>query len=215
MKLRVLSLSALACLLFLAEIAGATPTQLVLGTSTTGDLELSNVAGVDDMSFTGCGGNCLEGFGYFGATVGNYDVTISGTPTLGSPTGGVYPINMNGAVIDFSWLSTDHSLWLDGSITLNNVTDGTQTPRFIGGLLVSSTDLPGYQDGTYAGLDFLVNLGSNPSIDYVYNHPGSSTEGYLSSGEIPPGSAPEPGSIVLLGSGVVGLAGLLRRKLTL
>lgn len=214
MKLRLLAVCTLACLL-LAGLSTAGATELVLGTSTTGDIAFTNVAGTVDMSFTGCGGTCLQGFGYFGAVVGSYDITMTGEPTLGSPATGIYPINMNGATIDFGWLSQDHSLFLDGTVTLDNVTDGTQTPRFIGGLLVTSTDLPGYSDGVYSGLDFIINLGSNPSIDYVYNHPGSSTEGYLSSGEVPPGAAPEPGSILLFGSGILGLAGVLRRKLTL
>ncbi len=214
MKLNILQVCALACLLLLASVCFASPTQLILGNS-TGDVLFSNVGGTVDMSFTGCGGGCLEGFGYFGSVVGNYNITLAGSPTLGSPTGGIYPVNMNGSTIDFSWLSQDHSLFLDGTVTLDNVTDGTQYPRFIGGLFVTSTDLPGYTDGTYDNLDFIVYLGSNPSIDYVYGHSGSSTQGYLSSGEVPPGTTPEPSSLVLMGSGILGLAGIIRRKLTL
>ena len=208
-------LCGLACLVLLSVVCSASPTELILGQSTTGDVMFSNLAGTVDLSDTGCGGNCLEGFGYFGTIVGNYEFTLAGTPTLGSPTNGMYPISMNGSTIDFTWLSQDHSLYLDGNVTLNNVTDGTQVPRFIGGLFMTNTDLPGYSVGTDAALDFNVYLGSNPSLDYVYAHPGSSTEGYLSAGELPPASTPEPGSIVLFGSGLVGLAGVLRRKMML
>ncbi len=202
----------LACLILLAGLCSASPTELILGNSTTGNVQFSNVAGTVDMSFTGCGGNCLEGFGYFGAVVGNYDFTLTGTPTLGTPTSGVYPINMNGSTIDFSWASQDLSMFLDATITLDNVTDGTQAPRFIGGVQITSTDLPGYAPGGNSPLDFIVYLGTNPSLDFVYNNPGSSTQGYLSAGEIGP-TAPEPGSLVLFGSGVVGLATFLRRRI--
>ncbi len=212
MKTKITPVLVLTACVFLATLCHASATELILGTSSNGDVLISNQGGIVGLSFTGCGGDCLEGFGYFGSTVGNYDFTLTGTPTLGSPTGGIYPINMNGSTIDFSWLSQDHSLYLDGTVTLNNVTDGTQEPRFIGGLLVTSTDLPGFKNGAYGPLDFIVYLGSNPSIDYVYDNPGSQTQGHLSSGEIPP-ATPEPGTFILFGSGVLGIAGIARRKL--
>jgi hypothetical protein len=202
---------ALVCLVLLAGLCSASATELVLGTSSTGTVQFTNVAGTVDMSFTGCGGSCLEGFGYFGAVVGTYEFTLTGTPTLGAPTTGIYPINMNGSVIDFTWTSQDLSLFLDGSVTLDNVTDGTQAPRFIGSMQITNSDLPGYAAGGNSPLDFIVYLGTNPSIDFVYNNPGSSTQGYLSAGEIG-GSTPEPSSIALFGSGVAGVVAVLRRR---
>ena len=71
------------------------------------------------------------------------------------------------------------SSFLDGTITLNNVTDGTNAPRFIGGLFVTSSNMPGFGDGGYSDLDFNAYLGNNPTIDQVLLgngafHPGPS-----------------------------------------
>ena len=202
----------LACLVLLTGLCTASPTELILGTSTTGNVQFTNMAGTVDMSFTGCGGNCLEGFGYFGAVVGSYEFTLSGTPTLGPPTTGIYPINMNGSSIAFTWVSQDLSMFLDATVTLDNVTDGTQAPRFIGSMQITGTDLPGYAPGGNSPLDFIVFLGTNPSIDFVYNNPGSSTQGFLSAGEVGP-STPVPSSFLLFGSGVAGPATFLRRRM--
>lgn len=65
--------------------------------------------------------------------------------------------------------------------------------------------------GDYALVDFIVNLGGNPTLDAVYQGQVGSTQGYLSSGEVAP--VPEPSRLLLFGSGMVGIAGLLRRKL--
>jgi hypothetical protein len=127
------------------------------------------------------------------------------------PTGGVYPLSMGGNTIDFAF--SYGTSFLDGTITLLNITDGTNAPRFIGGLNITSSNIPGFVDGGYADLDFNAYLGSNPTIDQVYSGLAHSTEGPLSSGEIVPAATPEPSSIALFGSGVLGLAGLLRRKL--
>ena len=208
----------LVCLVSLTALSFASSTPVILGTSDPGQILVTNT-GPDsaDISFTGtCSGNpdCLTGYGYYGATVGTYQMYFvsgrSGNVLLDSPTNGVYPINMNGNIIDFAF--TAGSTFLDGTIILNNVTDGTNAPRFIGGLYVTGSNLPGFSDGTYSNLDFNAYLGNNPLIDQVYSGQAHSTQGPLSSGEIVPGT-PEPSSIALFGSGVLGLGALLRRKL--
>jgi hypothetical protein len=192
----------------------AAQTNLILGQS-SGNVVLSNPAGTVDISFAGdvCGSDCLSGFGYYGTTVGNYEMTLTGTPTLGTPTGGVYPVNMNGASLAFDW--SGGSSFLDGNITLDNITDGTQDPRVIGSMYISSSSLPGYAAGSNVPLDFNIYLGTNPSLDYVAQNQGSSTEGYISAGEINQGSTPEPGSFVLFGSGAIGLALVVKRRMRL
>jgi hypothetical protein len=194
------------------------PAPVVLGNSDVGQILFTNT-GPDsaDITFTGtCGAtpDCLSGFAYYGASVGTYSMWFasgSGDLTLGAPTGGVYPISMGGNVIDFAFSAG--STLLEGTVTLNNVTDGSNAPRFIGGLFVTSSNIPGFSVGTYSDLDFNAYLGTNPTIDEVYSGQAHSTQGPLSSGEIVPGAAPEPSSIALFGSGILGIAGLLRRKL--
>ena len=84
---------------------------------------------------------------------------------------------MNGNTIDFAF--SFGSSFLDGTVTLMNITDGSNAPRFIGGLLVTSSNIPGFSDGGYSDLDFNAYLGTNPTIDQVYSgqapvHPWSS-----------------------------------------
>jgi hypothetical protein len=118
---------------------------------------------------------------------------------------------MNGNTIDFAF--SYGSSFLDGTVTLVNVTDGSNAPRFIGGLYITSSNIPGFSDGGYSDLDFNAYLGTNPTIDQVYSGQAQSTHGPLSSGELVPGTTPEPSSFALFGSGLLGLAGFLRRKL--
>ncbi len=188
------------------NIAGA-PTEVILGSSSTGDVLFTNAGGTLTFGFTGdCGqggSNCLAGLAYYGSSVGSYSMWSTGGPlSLGTPNNNVYPVNMNGSTINFAFTAGSYNL--DGTIILDQVASGTQTPVFNGGLTISSTNLPGYSNGGYAGFDFIVNLGNNPSLESVYDGQYSTTDGYLSSGEVPP-SVPEPGSIVLLGSGSPGL----------
>ena len=198
-----------------ADING--PTQVILGVS-TGDVVFTNNGGNNvTFGFTedcGQGGNnCLSGFAYYGANVGNYEMWISGgIPSLGAPTNNVYPVNLNGASINFA--STIGSLFLNGTVDNLVLNGGTQTPTFTGSLEISSTNIPGY--GGKSEMDFTINLDGNSSIEDVYSGKVHSTQGYLSSGQVPPSSTvPEPGSFVLLGSGVLALGTLMRRKLGL
>jgi hypothetical protein len=211
MRKTVTTLLFVAC--FLVGICAA-QTDLILGQS-SGNVVFSNPAGTVDISFAGdvCGSNCLSGYGYYGVTVGNYEFALTGTPILGTPNEGVFPVNMNGAALTFDWSSG--SSYLDGNITLDSVTDGTQTPRVLGSMYVTAANLGGYVAGSNVPLDFNVYLGSNPSLDYVAQNQGSSTEGYISAGEVNQGSTPEPGTFVLFGSGIMGLGLVIKRKLRL
>ena len=203
----------------LVGISSATTTEIILGQSSPGQVLFTNT-GLNSvgMSFTGtCGTtqDCLSGLGYYVSSggvsnAGTYEMWITGgAPSLGSPAGDVYPVDMNGATINF--LFGFGSSFLDGTITLEDVIAGSNDPGFSGGLYITKTNIPGFTSGGYTDLDFNVYLGNNPPINNVYAGNAPSTMGPISSGEFAP--APEPSSIALFGSGVFGLAVTLKRKL--
>ncbi len=214
------------CVLLLAGTSVAGPLQVILGVSETGDVVFTNTGGSTvTIGFDGsCGegsDNCLAGSAYYGSNAGTYQMWFAsgGPPTLGAPSGFQYPVNMNGAVIDFASVIAGFSL--DGTVNLTTLSGGTQTPTFAGIFTITSSNIPGYGVGDQSSMDFVVNLGNNPSVETVYaGCPGKSscadmTSGYLSSGEItpPPSTVPEPGNIALFGSGALALAGVIRRRL--
>jgi len=215
MESKVLRLVALlGSLLLLAGICAADPINVILGTSTTGEALFTYSAGTVTFGFTGnCGeggDNCLSGYAYYdGSPAGTYNMWIvGGPPSLGTPTNNVYPINMNGATINFT--ATISTYYLDGTINLTQIVGGSQTPTFDGSLTISSTNIPGYYG--VAEFDGTLNLDNNPSLEQVYSGKYSTTEGYLSSGQFVP-QVPEPGSMMLFGTGALGLIAMLRRNL--
>ena len=75
----------------------------------------------------------------------------------------------------------------------------------------------GYAVGVTIDADFTVYTGGNrttvkPTVDQVWLGTSPTTSGYVSSGEIIPDPVPEPGTIALMGTGLLGLAGFLRRR---
>jgi len=201
----------------LAVVAANAGSQVILGNSTNGGPVFNNMGpDSESMSILGmCGStpNCLGGLGYYGANVGNYDMWITGgSLSLGTPSGGVYPINMNGSTIHFAF--NFGANFLDGNITLSSVSGGSSsTPLFIGGLYVTSSTLANYPNGAYSPLNLTISLGNHPTIDQVYLGKSAFTYGYLSSGGLDDPPLPEPGSLATLGSGLVAMAGLLGRRL--
>jgi hypothetical protein len=65
--------------------------------------------------------------------------------------------------------------------------------------------------------DFTVYTGSNrhkpnPSLDAVWAGTSKSLAGQISAGEVIPDPVPEPGTIAMMGSGLIAMAGFLRRR---
>ena len=233
--MRVLLLGVLMTTLLLAGAAKADVAQITLGTTqyTGGDITFTNTGTATQISFNGT----LTGNGYVepAGTQGTFTMSLSGTPTLGSPASNVYPVSMNGSTIQFQYYigSSPQTATseLTGTINLTTVTDGSPTPRVNALLTVSgSTGIfaSEWAVGNIANMDFTINLcpvgdtctqvppsGNYTSVDSVYQTAGTSTSGFLSSGEVLPAPVPEPASFALLGSGLLltgSLAKARRRK---
>ena len=82
-----------------------------------------------------------------------------------------------------------------GTLTLDNISGGAYvTGTYLVTSATSGFGTTGYPVGALVDVDFVVY------------------KGYISSGQIVPDPVPEPGSIALMGSGLLGLAGFLRRR---
>ncbi|MBS1800649.1 MAG: PEP-CTERM sorting domain-containing protein [Acidobacteria bacterium] len=105
------------------------------------------------------------------------------------------PVNAGDILIfELLDLSSGFTLSTDAATNIDGVNHGYAT-LFAGGLLGTET----YPAGTYIGME------DTPWGDYDYND-----NQFLFTNVAP---APEPGTLLLLGTGILGAAGTLRRKM--
>lgn len=189
--------------------------QITLSNSTSGQVQFSGTNPNTTATF-----GTLKGTGLFGGTLGKYQIVQSGSgsPILTNTFFDVYSVNMGSAVLTFSMVLSDaqHSS-ITGILDLETLIGGsTKAPEFIG--TFSTTSESGvFTDGQYLiggknPMDLTVNLhASKSTVNDVYNGTAQSAKGPISSGEIP--GVPEPATLGLLGSGLLTIAGLLRRRI--
>ena len=210
--------------------ADATGPQVTLSKGTSGLFSFWDTGSEIDFSIasvasTNCSqANCVAGIallddGHGDATNGNYWMWITGgPPTLAPTTPGNFTVGMGSSTL-FLQIGLGTKLnnwnlgWLFGTVELTDLTGGTTgTPKFDGVLTVQSSSglLSIYSVGSAPALDFTINVAPLTKLAPLSN--GPTITGYVSSGELVP--SPEPGTLALMGSGVLGLAGLIRRKIS-
>lgn len=236
MNRRLLLLASAVTMLLMCTVFASATAQLTVGQSTSGNVKFANMGGTTYLEFNGscspfASMHCVKGFG--NVTTSNpppqlkYSMwLVGGPPILNSVMGDpdMATVNMNGATINFAacLLSGCGSGELEGTIVFQSVHNiqgtsqnvpelvGTFTTTFSSGIFVSNWPVGGPQSST--AIDINLAAKGKPTVSYVMDHVGKSTTGSVSSGEII-SPVPEPGTMALLGSGLLGFAGILRRKL--
>lgn len=184
MRIRLLAILATVSLVVLLGATSARADQITLGDSCSGTLTVNPSGPTVGGSVSSCGATWEHGSAPF---------TDVGVWSYSSGTGfstGTYVDGTSSMTGTINWTSyTSASNTLDGFITVTAVS-GFNNEYVVGG--VYSIDL------TFQGGSCTLNS------DQIY------AGCKVSSGEIP---TPEPGTLTLLGTGLLTMAGFLRRKL--
>jgi hypothetical protein len=186
----ILTLLLLVGVLSGVSYANVVPTQITFGPNITGSVTVGAHAAVfatgpNNTGFTGLAWQASQPQGSF---------SLSGA-TLNYATGNnPYTFGVNSQ----TFTVTIGSNTMTGSLDLQALFVGGPYGFFAGTFDITSSSWGFVQTG--------FPVGALVDIDFVtYNH-------QLSSGEINPVPTPEPGTIALVGTGLLGLAGFLRRR---
>ena len=180
-----ISLVALVTVLTGASFANLVPTQITFGPNTTGSVTI----GTTKATFTP-----ITGFAYQGVPAGTF--SLGGATLNYSNTSSPYTFGPNSQTFSVSIGSN----WMTGLLSVQALFINSKWGFFAGQYDITSAT-PGFAQTGFA-------QGSVVDIDFV------TYKGNLSSGEIIPGTpVPEPGTIAMVGSGLLAAAGMLRRKL--
>lgn len=214
---------AIACFVLLTvgtTASWANAVQVTLSSSSAGAVAFTNSGGTLGFSFTGTSGqcghaNCISGNILLEPQVmlGKYWMWMTGSPTLSGGSSD-YTVNMNGGAIYIALALIGYPDTFAATLNLTDLHAGLSgTPLFDGtfgntssfGTYLAS-DFPSGITGT---VDFTVRLSKGSSVGTLGN--SQRIVGGISSGELVP--TPEPTTLALLGTSVLGLAGVVRRRM--
>jgi len=213
----VRAIAAVASLAIFVVVAATAQTQIKIGASTNGMTEFSS-AGSTIVTFVGSCGEmgCVPGDAYRGANVGTRYMWITGTKPLifAAPKPNTFTVHMKGGMLNFSFAPVRDAI--QGTTQIAILRDGPSASQIPNTLQVSSANR------TFASLwrsSGVVPLNSPTAtasrgsalVDQVVSGLAGSTSVAVAGGAFP--SAPEPASIALIGSGLLALGGVLKRRL--
>jgi hypothetical protein len=180
-----LALSLMLLVGLMSGVSFANAVQITLGPSTSGTIATTTTF----ASFTN-----VSGFAYQGAGTGTYGFINGFIPVTGQ-VGNIYTLGVNSEAVTIA-IGPDT---MSGFFVLDSFAQlSPRVAAFLGTFTVSSATSGFRSDGFKPGV----------TVDADF----TTYRGHMSSGEIV-APVPEPASFALVGSGLLALAGMLRRKL--
>ena len=188
-----------ASLLILLASASAAQTQISIGASTGGTVEFSGTGQTPTALIGSCSqANCVQGNAYPASNAAGLNPNI-------------FAVSMNGGTMNFNFIVGSSAI--TGTMQRSSLANAS-APQFIGTDTVAGSSgmfAALWRAGSTMPLDFDVSLPPGMALaNQVSSSQASSTFGGISSAEII--AAPEPASIALIGSGLLALGGMLKRR---
>jgi hypothetical protein len=143
----------------------------------------SVTSGTSGVKFSG-----VSGWAYQGASVGSFTLA-NASIAITSGSNGIYTLAPNSEAFTVT-IGTNH---LDGT------SPATPFPTFIGAITVGPLTTSGFRTTGFP-------VGGVVDTDFI------GYKGGVSAGEIVPDPVPEPSTITMVGSGLLAMAGTLRRR---
>ena len=200
---------------------------MVFGASAAAQTQITIGASAGTASFTESGcpsascltvnigtltGNAFFELGGVPQANGTFTFNISSFTVTSANNGVTFTPTSSPATSTFSFTNGTDSF--SGTIHLTLISDGTESPRFVGTLTIAASSGPHaptlWPVGSTVHTDFTISLGMNPVLGDLWSGTSTSTSGSLSSGQVLP--SPEPTSMLLFGSGLLALGAALRRR---